>query len=89
MDTLPFSFEGLTNEQKVAISNLWKDNQTKVFTGINISMCIKDFRAANALAQTNPEKAKANEAALLPCAATYPNTINFFSWSLGFFRMHQ
>ncbi len=69
---IPFSFEGLTNEQKIAIGKLWKDNLTKVFVGIDISMCIKDFKATNILAQTNPEKAKVNEAALFALCGHIP-----------------
>jgi len=71
IETFP-SMEGLTTDQKMAIAELWKNQQGRAFVGVSIGICINDFRDANSLLKSNPEKAKTNEAALFALCGYTP-----------------
>ena len=73
MNTLAFpSLEGLTDEQKLAIRELCKRQEGRLFFGVSIGTCIADFKRANVLRETNPEKAQTNETALFALCGHIP-----------------
>ena len=72
MDQLLPSLDGLTEKQKLAIGELWKNQQGKFFNGTSILSCITDFNRANTLKAEDPEKAEANISALFALCGYTP-----------------
>lgn len=53
--------ERLTEDQSKAIAKLKKDHKKKFFLGVSVKWIIVDFKRANILKATDPEKAASNE----------------------------
>ena len=65
--------EVLTEAQSKAVAKLTKDQEPKLFRGISIPLVIADFKRANILKATNPEKAASNEKALFALCGYDPS----------------
>lgn len=64
--------EGLTPEQQKAVETLKENQEGRLFVGYTPETIANDFREANKLHETHPEKAKENAQALFALCGYTP-----------------